>query len=180
MASLGTCGYYMEGNQFIHLPPIHMIFPSFHPLPVLEHRSRRQRPWREVLDHRLLELPRTETCFDAIVNDASLDYDLPPKRGLLAGQVMKHCCEAVDRVLEAQHPCIYKVGFTHNPSWRWHNSTYGYRWEAAKWTRLIVIYAAWETTSASFVEAALIQRQKGHLNEYHKQAFYLYIYIYLF
>ena len=83
---------------------------------------------------------------------------------MLAGQIMKHCHEALDRLLHAQWPCIYKIGYTHDPSWRWHNAVYGYRWENAKWTNLLVIYASSETTSPSFVEAALIQRHKGDLN----------------
>ena len=40
---------------------------------------------------------------------------------------------------------------------------YGYALDVAKWEKLVVIYASTETTSPSFVEAALIQRQKGPL-----------------
>ena len=125
---------------------------------------RRQYRWQDVLEDSTLELARTRACFETIESDVALDYDLPRARGMMAGQIMKHCHEALNRVLEAQWPCIYKIGYTHDPSWRWHNAVYGYRWENAKWTNLLVIYASSETISPSFVEAALIQRHKGDLN----------------
>ena len=127
---------------------------------VLAHHRRRFH-WKDVLDPGILALPRTPACFEAIEGDCMLDYDLPRKPGMLPGQIMKHCIGTLDRMLEAQKPCIYKVGFTHNPHWRMHNPMYGYALDVAKWEKLVVIYASTETTSPSFVEAALIQRQKG-------------------
>lgn len=112
----------------------------------------------------MLSLPRTRTCFQEIEDDAMLDYNLP-KAGMLAGHIMKHCCQTIDSLLERHAPCIYKVGYTHDAKWRMHNESYGYRWETAKWSQLIVIYAASETISPAFVEGALIQRHKGTLNE---------------
>lgn len=133
------------------------------PKPGLQPAQRKRHHWRDVLDEAIVALPRTLDCFRAIEGDNMLDYNIPPKKGMLAGGILKHCYAALDAILTAQYPCIYKVGYTHNPSWRFHNSVYGYRHDAAKWSNMVVLYAASETISPSFVEAALIQRHKGHL-----------------
>lgn len=139
-------------------------YPTSSPLvpPVLP-RKRRRHDWRDVLDEETLALPRTQVCFGKIELDEKLDFDLPKKRGMLAGQIMKHCWEAVDSVLEKQQPCIYKVGYTHCASFRWHNKVFGYGQDREKWEKMIVIYAAKEPISPAFVEGALIQRHKGFL-----------------
>ena len=53
-----------------------------------------------------------------------------------AGLIVKHCCETIDNLLDAQKPCAYKVGYTHDASFRWHNPMYGYRWEKMKWEKI--------------------------------------------
>lgn len=95
--------------------------------------------------------------------DVHLDYDLPKKAGLLAGQIMKHCCETMDKYLRMHKPCIFKVGYTHCPSFRWNNPKFGYKYDCDKWEKMVVIYCASEAISPAFVEGALIQRHKGHL-----------------
>lgn len=92
-----------------------------------------------------------------------LGYDLPKKSCTLPGQVLKHCYAVVDKVLESQYPCIYKVGFTHCAYFRLHNTKFGYKHERDLWQKMIVIYAASEPVSPGFVEAAIIQRHKGFL-----------------
>ena len=136
---------------------------------VLQQRHRRRRHWMDVLDHVTLSLSRTQRCFEAIERDDKIDYALPAKPNMLAGQIMRHCCETLDALLEDQKPCIYKIGYTHDASWRWHNQKYGYRWEKAQWSNMLVIYASSETISPAFVEGALIQRHKGSLNAHHLQ-----------
>ena len=154
--------------------PIWIYYSFSPPWPVLStrHRQHRRYDWRDVLDEPLLALPRTRTCFEDIEKDNMLDYDLPKKPKMLAGQILKHCYQKMDQVLESQSPCIYKIGYTHCPSWRMHNRVDGYRWENAKWSNMVVIYAASDTISAAFVEAALIQRHKGSSNA--KKLFLLY------
>lgn len=92
-----------------------------------------------------------------------LGYDLPKKSCTLPGQVLKHCYAVVDKILESQYPCIYKVGFTHCAYFRLHNTKFGYKHERDLWQKMIVIYAASEPVSPGFVEAAIIQRHKGFL-----------------
>ena len=88
-----------------------------------------------------------------IEGDPMLGYDLPKKSCILPGQVLKHCYAVVDKVLETQYPCIYKVGFTHCAYFRYHNSKFGYKHDRDLWQKMIVIYAASEPVSPGFVEA---------------------------
>lgn len=114
------------------------------------------------LSSEILALPRTHECFSLIEGDGRLDYSLP-KPNVTAGQVLKHCYEALDGVLRKENPCIYKVGYTHCASFRLYNKVYGYAWERDKWERMLVIYASNESISPAFVEGALIQREMGAL-----------------
>ena len=141
-----------------------LLLYSLH-LPDLAGLGRHHRPrWQTGLPQETLSLPRTYECFDTIENDPLLDYDLPRKAWTLAGQVLKHCYSAVDRMLAKQWPCIWKVGYTHCAHFRFYNLKFGYKHEIDKWQMMIVIYAASETISPAFVEGAIIQRHKGFLN----------------
>ena len=126
-------------------------------------RLRRHR-WQDVLAEDIRSLPRTQLCFETIERDPVLDYDLPRKAGMLAGQVLKHCFSVVDKMLEEQFPCIWKVGYTHDAHFRFHNAKYGYKQQRDKWEKMVVIYASSETISPAFVEGAIIQRHKGCLH----------------
>ena len=127
-------------------------------------RPHRHHCWRDRLDSATLALPRTEECFGLVERDANLDYNLPC-RTTLAGKILKHCFDTIDGLLAAQKPCIFKFGFTHCASFRWHNKKFGYRWESsAKWSNMLILYAASEYISPAFVESALIQRHKGLLH----------------
>ena len=145
-------------------PPLIGSRPWFSHLPVLQPVQRKRHHWKDVLDEATVALARTEECFRDIEGDPVLDYRLPPRRGMLAGGILKHCYSALDSILMAQYPCIFKVGYTHNPTWRFHNKIYGYGNDVAKWSNMVVLYAASETISPSYIEAALIQRHKGPLN----------------
>ena len=102
--------------------------------------------------------------FEKIEQDAVLGYDLPRKPGMLAGQIVKHCFETVGKVLSLKKPCIFKVGVTHCAYFRWHNHTFGYRYEIERWEKMVVLYVTHEALSPAFVEGALIQHHKGSLN----------------
>ena len=117
--------------------------------------------WSLTLGDDVLSLSRTSQCFDMIEQDDRLDYALPKRARLTAGQILKHCYETLDRILAKQTPCIYKVGYTHCAWFRFYNDVFGYVRERDRWECMTVIYAASEITSPSFVEAALIQREKG-------------------
>jgi succinyl-CoA synthetase alpha subunit len=57
---------------------------------------------------------------------------------------------------------MFKVGFTHNPVWRWGSPIYGYASKATKekYSNMSVIYAAPEPYSPAMLEAALIDKYK--------------------
>lgn len=90
--------------------------------------------------------------------DPKLTYNLPKKPGMLAGQVLKHCFQVVDRILESESPCVYKTGYTHCPAFRFYNQKFGYVNDPVKWEQMVVIHAASETISCAYIEAAIIQR----------------------
>lgn len=121
--------------------------------------------WKVALDAETLQLPRTAVCFQKIEGNDRLGYNLPEKPNMLAGQILSHCFNAVDRILRKQEPCIYKVGFTHCPYWRFFNDLYGYFHEKDAWEFMTIIYASHETVSGAFIEAALIKQHKGFLHE---------------
>ena len=119
--------------------------------------------WKQVLDQETLSLPRTQSCFEAIEGDPALEYNLPKKPGMLAGQVLKHCYSVVDQMLSAQWPCIWKVGYTHDAFCRFYNSKFGYKHDRAQWSNMVVIHASSESVSSAYIEAAIIHRHLGFL-----------------
>ena len=144
----------------------HTIVGSSHADPFLSgvpSKPKNLTHWQTVLRDDVLALTRTRECFSMIEDDPMLGYDLPKKSCTLLGQVLKHCYGVVDKLFEAQYPCIYKFGFTHCASFRFHNAKFGYKHEQDLWQKMIVVYASSEPVSPGFVEAALIQRHKGFL-----------------
>ena len=119
--------------------------------------------WSKTLGRATLLLPRTKECFQQIEADAMLDYDLPRRPDMTAGQILKHCYTTLDKILDQQKPCIFKIGYTHCAFYRFYNDMFGYVREMDRWQKMVVLYASHETTGPSFVEGALIQRHKGHL-----------------
>lgn len=87
-------------------------------------------------------------------------FDLP-RLGALSGSVVRHCANLLDDLIDSQSPVMFKIGFTHNPFWRWGNSIYGYCSAVEKWSFMVVIYAAPEPHSPAMLEAALIDKYKG-------------------
>ena len=121
--------------------------------------------WAQLLSDKVLACPRTSQCFQAIESDPRLVYKLP-RKSTLPGQVLRHVFGIIDSHLERHQPSIYKIGFTHNPSWRFYNQQYGYITNKDGWEGMTVLYASDENISPAFVEAAAIQKYKGHLPAY--------------
>lgn len=115
-----------------------------------------------MLESSVLSLPRTPSCFEAMDRDPRLDYSLP-KKGALAGDVLKHVYKTLDCHLERWKPSIYKIGFTHDPCWRFYNKIYGYCRAVEKWEGMKVVFMSDSCTAPAFVEAATIQRHLGAL-----------------
>lgn len=121
-------------------------------------KRRRHVTWSDCLDEATLDLDRAYACFQLIENDPKLDYNLP-KRGALAGQILKHCADVLDGHLAKKSPMIFKIGFTHCAHTRYYHTGYGYAKDRYnKWEGMVVIYASSQSFAAALVEASLIQR----------------------
>lgn len=118
--------------------------------------------WRNALDTTILELERTEECFNQIQGDERLGYRLLKKKNPTAGAILVHCFSIAKQVIDKHEPLIYKFGLTHCPHTRWWNKRFGYCKEKAGWQQLLVLHVSLEPISTAFIEAALIQKYKGH------------------
>ncbi|CAE7697717.1 unnamed protein product [Symbiodinium sp. CCMP2592] len=81
-----------------------------------------------------------------------------PSRNALAGRVVQHCMKEIDIILAVQKPLIFKLGFTHNPVWRWANRVYGYGKAKEKWSHMMILYISEEHFGPAMLEAALIDK----------------------
>ena len=91
----------------------------------------------------------------------SIFWRLPCKIGT-AGSALNHAITVVNSTLEARAPMSFKLGYTHNPSWRWDNKLYGYRHDVAyKFQAMLVLAISEEPHSAAMMEAALISYFKS-------------------
>ena len=108
-----------------------------------------------------------ETDFQARLQHLqSKAFDVPisfclPKANAVAGAVLEHAIKVIERTFSKQDPCIFKVGFTHNPVFRWCNGTYGYAHSVEKWSNMTVFYASPEPFSAAMLESALIEKYRS-------------------
>ena len=99
--------------------------------------------WIQLLGKDVLSLERTQACFEYIEGDALLEYDLPKRPSMLPGEKLKHCYDVMDKMLEAQKPCVFKVGYTHCPYFRFYNKKFGYTYDP---------YDKWEKWLSSTVQ----------------------------
>lgn len=84
-----------------------------------------------------------------------ITFDVP-RDGACSGIVLKHSKRVLTLLFAKHDPCIFKIGFTHKPSWRWENQLYGYGKSVDRWTNMVVMYVSHEPHSAAMLEAALI------------------------
>ncbi|CAE7231791.1 unnamed protein product, partial [Symbiodinium sp. KB8] len=84
-------------------------------------------------------------------SDDRIKYDLPAP-GSVAGKVLLHAIRVMEKLFRKQEPLIWKVGFTHNPSWRWANELYGYVHARDKWAGMIVLYFSTEQFGPAMLE----------------------------
>ena len=123
--------------------------------------------WKARLDPTVLGLPRTSALFDMIDNDPKLSYNLP-RVGCSAGQVIQHAQTIIQNTVDRLKPATFKIGFSHNPVWRFNNMLYGYKSGKDRFEHLCVVYVSCDSLPAAFLEAALIQIFQGDfLNNWH-------------
>ena len=86
-------------------------------------------------------------------------------RCLSSGAVLKHAIKLVETYFAKFSPLIFKIGWTHDPIWRWGNSLYGYHWSKDSWTELVVLHVSHEPHGPSMLESALIEKYHSSLFE---------------
>lgn len=131
------------------------------PTPV---RPTRQRSpmWEQRLEAHLDATPELKTMYQQWGTHCpgKVHFKLP-RLGALSGSILRHSSEVMERICHAEYPLIFKIGFTHNPFWRWSNNKYGYAFAPEKWSNMIVLYVSSECHSVSMLEAALIDKYKS-------------------
>ena len=87
-----------------------------------------------------------------------------PKPNLSAGAVLQHAIRRMEALFSKEEPLIFKVGWTHDPIWRWGNTMYGYKFDRDCWAGMVVLFASHEPHGPAFLEAALIDRYQSNLD----------------
>ena len=105
-----------------------------------------------------LEALQSEAC-----SLGCIAFKLPEWKSL-SGRVLNHSLKVINCCFQKWDPMIFKFGITHNPTWRWTNSVYGYQHGSEKWTNMIVLFASWEPYSPAMLEATLIEKFKSILS----------------
>ena len=118
--------------------------------------------WGQRLQDHLDKSPELKTIYEQLDKEfpGKIQFKLP-RVDALSGSVLKHCSEVFERLHHSENPMIFKIGFTHNPLWRWGNPMYGYNTSRDKWSCMVVVYVSDECHSASMLEAALIDKYKS-------------------
>ena len=114
-----------------------------------------RKTWDQALDEQTLWCPRTRECFKDIEADPYLEYALP-FRGARSGQVLQHASKHIQSTLDRLSPMTFKIGFTHDPAFRFRNKTFGYLGDRDRWQGMVVVFASHDPIVTSYVEAALI------------------------
>jgi hypothetical protein len=132
------------------------------------------------LDTSVLSLPRTRTIFDKLEGDLRLSYSLPRLRSS-AGQILQHGIRVIQKALDQKRPCTFKIGFSHNPIYRYYNEQFGYFFGKDRFEGLCVLYISHEPTGPAFLEAALIHHFNGDFpaQSLFEDVYLLYIYVML-
>lgn len=119
--------------------------------------------WKECLPPELLAQPGLQAmCSEAASVQECIAFRLP-KLGALAGSVLSHAINVIDGLCYRLSPLIFKIGYTHDASWRWGNSLYGYSSAKERWTGMIVFYITSEPFGPAMLEAALIEKYHSAL-----------------
>ena len=116
--------------------------------------------WVGILDDITFSLPRTPDVFKEMEDDPFVRVWLPPKNST-SGRVLDHAKRVIESTDYRFAPMSFKIGFTHDPSFRFHNPTFGYKKD--KYQQMIVLFAHHNPEVAAYLEAALIALHDGSL-----------------
>ena len=102
-----------------------------------------------------------------------LKFKIGPKRIIGWGAVNKHVYNFVENLVKRESPLVFKIGYTHDPHTRFRNKRYGYSSDSFhKWQSMVILFAGSNSTAAAYIEAAAIQKFKGHLVEHVQRMFW--------
>ena len=139
----------------------------------IEHNSclRKERVLRDHLEDSLRFAEIHKRCLEI----QCVSFILPPMDST-AGKVLKHAACEVERLFRTHEPLIFKLGYTHDPAFRWSNTIYGYKHDRDSWTNMVVLFVSREPCGPAMLEACLIDKYGSRLVAY----IYIYIYIYMY
>ena len=121
--------------------------------------------WSACLKPSVLGQPGFLDMVHAALSIGCIDFRLPLSH-VTAGGVLQHALKTIAGLFARNDPMIFKVGFSHDPVWRWSNPMYGYACSREKWTNMCVLYMSEEPYGPAMLEAALIQEHKSGLSIY--------------
>ena len=84
------------------------------------------------------------------------------RKDLSAGGVLQHALRTVDACFARHAPMTFKVGWTHDPLWRWGNPLYGYCRSRECWEKMLVLHVSHEPHGPAMLEAFLIHEYGSH------------------
>ena len=85
---------------------------------------------------------------------------------LSAGKIFKHVIKTIEALFAKHSPMIFKIGWTHDPVWRWSNKLYGYQWARDAWSNMVVLHVSGEPHGPAMLEASLIDKYGSTLFEF--------------
>ncbi|CAE7202557.1 unnamed protein product [Symbiodinium necroappetens] len=76
-----------------------------------------------------------------------------PTGSHLAGNVLLHASTTIERLFNDHTPMIFKIGWTHDPAFRWANSLFGYYHDPyVRWDAMVVLYVAMNPHGPAMLE----------------------------
>ena len=121
--------------------------------------------WWALFSSSLASTPGLKDMLEEARSIGCIDFKLPPLHST-SGIVLKRAVGSMETLFAKHYPMIFKVGFCHDPVFRWCNSLYGYHTAKEKWTTLCVLYVSDEPYSVSMLEAASIEKYGSILTIY--------------
>ena len=86
-----------------------------------------------------------------------IDFRLPLLNAN-AGGVLRHAVKTLEALFNKHAPLTFKIGYTHDPVWRWVNHLYGYDSSIDNFANMTILYISDEHHSAAMLEACLIDK----------------------
>ena len=113
--------------------------------------------WSQCLPPHMLNRASLQTVVEEAAAMGCIRFRLPSLNAV-AGGVLRHAIKTLEELFDKHSPMIFKVGFSHDPVWRWANTLYGYHLCRDNWSDMVVLFLSDEPFSVAMLEAALIEK----------------------